>query len=168
MKKVGRNVYGSGDTIVTKTSHFFQGLTLGAEGGSCTRYFTVHVYTYTQGRFTEIHAYMISRASVHGRMRNVRFKVVHVYVHYNGMFGLAEVLVLPTFGLHHHCACFAFTPSVAVSAAVNTGFRSVERMRGRDGSANGCNPRSFWRVLFTKSSGLYTLLVYIIAISDSE
>ena len=33
MKKVGRNVYGSGDTIVTKTSHFFQGLTLGAEGG---------------------------------------------------------------------------------------------------------------------------------------
>ena len=49
MKKVGRNVYGSGDTIVTKTSHFFQGLTLGAEGGgggegACTRYFTVHVY----------------------------------------------------------------------------------------------------------------------------
>ena len=33
MKKVGRNVYGSGDTIVTKTSRFFQGLTLGAEGG---------------------------------------------------------------------------------------------------------------------------------------
>ena len=33
MKKVGCNVYGSGDTIVTKTSHFFQGLTLGAEGG---------------------------------------------------------------------------------------------------------------------------------------
>ena len=33
LKKVGRNVYGSGDTIVTKTSHFFQGLTLGAEGG---------------------------------------------------------------------------------------------------------------------------------------
>ena len=43
MKKVGSNVYGSGDTIVTKTSHFFQGLTLGAEGGgACTRYFTVH------------------------------------------------------------------------------------------------------------------------------
>ena len=44
LKKVGRNVYGSGDTIVTKTSHFFQGLTLGAEGGggACTRYFTVH------------------------------------------------------------------------------------------------------------------------------
>ena len=43
MKKVGRNVYGSGDTIVTKTSHFFQGLTLGAEGGgACTRYFTVY------------------------------------------------------------------------------------------------------------------------------
>ena len=30
LKKVGRNVYGSGDTIVAKTS---QGLTLGAEGG---------------------------------------------------------------------------------------------------------------------------------------
>ena len=45
MKKVGRNVYGSGDTIVTKTSHFFQGLTLGAKGGggACTRYFTVCV-----------------------------------------------------------------------------------------------------------------------------
>ena len=42
MKKVGRNVYGSGDTIVKKTSHFFQGLTLGAEGGgACMRYFTV-------------------------------------------------------------------------------------------------------------------------------
>ena len=33
MKKVGRTVYGSGDTIVKKTSHFFQDLTLGAEGG---------------------------------------------------------------------------------------------------------------------------------------
>ena len=46
LKKLGRNVYGSGDTIVTKTSQFFQGLTLGAEGGgACTRYFTVHVCT---------------------------------------------------------------------------------------------------------------------------
>ena len=44
-EKVGRNVYGSGDTIVTKTSHFFQGLTLGAEGGACTRYCTVLVNT---------------------------------------------------------------------------------------------------------------------------
>ena len=33
LKKVGRTVYGSGDTIVKKTSHFFQGLALGAEGG---------------------------------------------------------------------------------------------------------------------------------------
>ena len=31
--------------MVTKTSHFFQGLTLGAEGGgACTRYFTVIVF----------------------------------------------------------------------------------------------------------------------------
>ena len=33
MKKVGRNVYGSGDTIVTKTSHFFSGSHVGGGGG---------------------------------------------------------------------------------------------------------------------------------------
>ena len=41
LKKVGRNVYGSGDTIVTKTSHFFSGSHVGGGGGACTRYFTV-------------------------------------------------------------------------------------------------------------------------------
>ena len=34
---VGRSVYGSRGTIVKITSRFFQGRTLGAEWGACTR-----------------------------------------------------------------------------------------------------------------------------------
>ena len=55
MKKVGRNVYGSGDTIVTKTSHFFQGLTLGAEGGGLVRGTLRYIYLPHTGKWLYMH-----------------------------------------------------------------------------------------------------------------
>ena len=82
MKKVGRNVYGSGDTIVTKTSHFFQGLTLGAEGGgACTRYFTVNKSEMNSYNYCIIYACDQCSAkkltkNIHGDYRHVIYKFI--------------------------------------------------------------------------------------------
>ena len=56
MKKVGRNVYGSGDTIVTKTSHFFSGSHVGGGGGGLVRGTLRYMYALARNE----HSYSIN------------------------------------------------------------------------------------------------------------